>query len=91
MNFTLARDPGEDAFSEAGIMQARRSLWLDLFGRRYELGEEVTYVTGAKVVSTEQVPDGRKFVLQPATPDAKMLTRLERGGPADAVDQRPAA
>ena len=91
MNFTLDRDPGEDAFSEAGIMQVRRSVWLDLFGRRYELGEEATYVTGAKVVSTEQVPDGRKFVLQPATPDAKMLTRLERGGPADAVDERPAA
>lgn len=90
INFILARDPGEEPFSEAGIVQVRRSLLLDLFGQQYELGEEATYVTGAKLVSTEQVPDGHKFVLQPATPDAKMLTRLERAGPADAVDQRPA-
>lgn len=93
MKFTLDRDPGEDAFSfsETRTVQVRRSLWLDLFGRRYELGEEATYVTGAKAVSTEQVPGGREFFLQPAMPDAKMLTRLEREGSADPVDERSAA
>ena len=90
MKFTLERDPGEGAFSEPGAVQVRRSLALDLFGRRYQLGDEATYVAGAKLASTERVPGGRSFVLTPATPDAKMLTRLERRASAGRIGHTPA-
>jgi hypothetical protein len=79
MKFTLDDEPGTlKRLSEGGVLQVRRELSLDLFGRRYDLGEEADYVSDFKLTSSTAVKGCREFVLRPATAESKMLSRLER-------------
>lgn len=78
MDFTLDDDPGEDVLTSGALLQARRTLAVELFGNRYELGEEATYVADFKIVSSKAVNGGRAYVLKPATASAKTRTQLER-------------
>lgn len=79
MKFTLDDEPGTlKRLSEGGVLQVRRELSLNLFGRRYDLGEQADYVSDFKFTSSTAVKGGREFVLGPATAVSKMLSRLER-------------
>jgi hypothetical protein len=74
----MASDTDRGQLEEGGVLQVRQDLEIELFGKRYPLGEEVTYVDRHRLARTEPgTGDGIVFILEPEE-GSEMMKRLER-------------
>ncbi|HEX5375272.1 MAG TPA: hypothetical protein VFW48_03860, partial [Solirubrobacterales bacterium] len=74
----MASDTDREQLEEGGVLQVRQELEIELFGKRYPLGEEVTYVDRYRLARTEPgMGGGIVFILEPEE-GSEMMKRLER-------------
>lgn len=75
---------GPKEIEAKGVFQLRQEMGVRLFGREFQLGELVTYISGYRLDSTRTHNDGStEFFLVPRDSTSKMLERLERRRSSD--------